>query len=196
MAPLVSRTIADVESARFNFEKPIAPVSIKAIREKALTPEDNTATSNRSVSTLPSFVRDDETSRFENLAATTTHWLIADAAGNIVCAMHSLSPHFDAGVIPPVTGVVMNESVSNCAYTDPDTKSVNFIAPGKRPRSTIASPSSFATARPFSPSAFPVRARIPAALLQVLLVHLTLDRPPAETIGDTRVHFAASLEKG
>lgn len=42
------------------------------------------------------------------LAAATTHFAVADAAGNIVCATQSLSLHFGAGVVPPGTGVVLN----------------------------------------------------------------------------------------
>jgi gamma-glutamyltranspeptidase/glutathione hydrolase len=41
----------------------------------------------------------------------------------------------------------------------------------------------------------PGAARIPTALLQVLLDRLTLRRSLAEAIGDTRVHFFASVRR-
>jgi gamma-glutamyltranspeptidase/glutathione hydrolase len=194
VAPLVSRGIADVESARFNFEKLVAPDSIKAIREKAFPPVAKAALNGVSApAAKAAFVRNEEPLYYEDPAAATTHWLVADAAGNIVCATQSLSLHFGAGVVPPGTGVVMNDSMSNFAYYD--TKSLNFIAAGKRPRSTIAPTLVMRGGKPVFALGIPGAARIPTAMLQVLLDRLTLDRPLAEAIGDTRVHFSAPLKK-
>lgn len=112
--------------------------------------------------------------------AATTHFLVADAAGNIVCATQSQSLHFGAGV-------VLNDSLSNFSFSEP--KSPNYVAPGRRPRSTIAPTIVFRSGRPVFAIGIPGAVRIPTALLQALLDRLTLDRPLAEAIGDTRVHF-------
>ena len=116
---------------------------------------------------------------------------VPDSAGNIVCATQSQSLHFGAGVVPPGTGVVMNDSMSNFAYTNPE--SVNYVAPGKRARSTISPSIVFRAGKPIFAIGIPGAARIPTAMLQALLDRLTLNRPLAEAIGDTRMHYVTPL---
>lgn len=126
---------------------------------------------------------------YESEQAATTHFVIVDAAGNIVCATQSLSVHFGAGVVPPGTGVVLNNSMSNFSYGDP--ANINYVAPGRRARSTIAPTLVLKEGRPLLALGLPGSSRIPTALAQVLLDRLTLQRPMAEAIGDTRFHFIA-----
>jgi gamma-glutamyltranspeptidase/glutathione hydrolase len=90
-------------------------------------------------------------------------------------------------VVPPGTGVVLNNSMSNFAYTEPG--GINYAAAGKRPRSTIAPTLVFRGHRPVLAIGIPGSVRIPTAMLQVLLDRLALDRPLADAIGDTRFHF-------
>ena len=181
--PLVQRGIGDAPEAVFNFEKLVAPDSIAAIRAKAraAVPPATKAT-----------WRDDSGASASAMAATT-HFLVADAAGNIVCATQSQSLHFGAGVVPPDTGVVLNNSMSNFNFTEPD--SINYVAAGKRPRSTIAPTIVFRAGRPCFAIGIPGAVRIPTAMLQALLDRLTLDRPLAEAIGDTRVHFNSNWRR-
>ena len=193
VAPLVSRGIADVESARLNFEKLVAPDTIKAIRERAFPLSAKTVVNAVFKPARLAFVRNEEPVAYEDPAAATTHWLVADAAGNIVCATQSQSLHFGAGVVPPGTGVVMNDSMSNFAYSDAE--SLNFIAPGKRPRSTISPTLVLRGGKPVLALGIPGAARIPTAMLQVLLDRLALNRPLAEAMSDTRVHFSAPSKR-
>ena len=174
--PLVQQGIADAPKARFNFEKLVAPDSIQALRAKA-----------RAAAPLPKIAQLDDSGLDESAMAATTHFLVADAAGNIVCATQSQSLHFGAGVVPPGTGVVLNDSMSNFAFTGPT--GINYVAPGKRPRSTVAPTIVFREGKPVFALGIPGAARIPTALLQALLDRLALNRPLAEAIGDTRVHF-------
>jgi len=181
--PLVQRGIGDAPEAYFNYEKMIAPDSIAAIRRRARA----------STVTVPAVAWQDDSGASESAMAATTHFLVADAAGNIVCATQSQSLHFGAGVVPPGTGVVLNDSMSNFAYTDP--RSINYVAPGKRPRSTIAPTIVLRSGRPILAIGIPGAARIPTALLQALLDRLAFDRPLREAIGDTRVHFELNWRK-
>ncbi|MBS0662627.1 MAG: gamma-glutamyltransferase [Verrucomicrobia bacterium] len=174
--PLVQRGIADVPEAAFNFEKLVAPDSIRAIRQKA-----------RLAAARPEPVGFDESGATASALAATTHFLVADADGNVVCATQSQSLHFGAGVVPPGTGVVLNDSMSNFSYTEPS--GVNYVAPGKRPRSTIAPVIVLRAGRPVIAIGIPGAARIPTAMLQALMDRLTLGRPLADAIGDTRIHF-------
>lgn len=175
--PLVQRGIADAPESVFNFEKMVAPDSIEAIRAKTRTHADP----------APKVAWLDDSGFSASAMAATTHFVVADAHGNIVCATQSQSLHFGAGVVPPGTGVVMNNSMSNFAYGGG--RSLNRVAPGKRPRSTIAPTLVFRDGRPVLAIGIPGSSRIPTALLQVLLDRLALNRPLAEAIGDTRVHF-------
>jgi gamma-glutamyltranspeptidase/glutathione hydrolase len=181
--PLVQRGIGDVPEAPFNFEKLVAPDSIAAIRAKVRAADAPI----KKVAWL------DDSGWSEDMAAATTHFLVADAAGNIVCATQSQSLHFGAGVVPPGTGVVLNDSMSNFAYSDP--KSVNYAAPGKRPRSTISPTIVFRSGKPVFALGIPGAARIPTAMLQTLLDRLALDRPLVEAIGDTRIHWDSNWRK-
>ncbi|MCB1105167.1 MAG: gamma-glutamyltransferase family protein [Cephaloticoccus sp.] len=177
--PLVQARIADVEEARFNFEKLVAPDSVAELREKARANVDPEAADEVAAFYDQSFTDD--------YAAATTHFAVADAQGNIVCATQSLSLHFGAGVVAPGTGVVLNNTMSNFAYSTPN--SVNAPAPGKRPRSTIAPTLVFRDGRPQFAIGIPGASRIPTAILQTMIDHLVLDRSLAESIGDTRLHF-------
>ncbi|MCX6945706.1 MAG: gamma-glutamyltransferase [Opitutales bacterium] len=114
----VQRGIADVPEARFNFEKLVAPDSLREIRARASAPA------------VPAAAGLEDSGASASAMAATTHFLVADAAGNLVCATQSQSLHFGAGVVPPGTGVVLNDSMSNFAFTEP--RSVNFVAPGTR----------------------------------------------------------------
>jgi gamma-glutamyltranspeptidase/glutathione hydrolase len=180
--PLVQRGIGDAPEARFNFEKIVAPDSIQAIRAKA-----------RATTPLPKVAWCDNSGSSASAMAATTHFLVADAAGNIVCVTQSQSLHFGAGVVPPGTGVVLNDSMSNFSFNEPT--SPNYVAPGKRARSTIAPTIVFRGGRPVFAIGIPGAARIPTALLQALLDRLALNRSFADAIGDTRVHFDRNWRK-
>jgi gamma-glutamyltranspeptidase / glutathione hydrolase len=93
--------------------------------------------------------------------------------------------------VPPGTGVVMNNSMSNFAFSD--RRNINYIAPGKRARSTISPTLVFRGDKPMLAIGLPGSSRIPTAMLQVLIDRLVLNRPLAEAIGDTRVHYVANF---
>lgn len=176
--PQIARTIGDAPESRFLFEKLIAPDSIAAIRARVFPPQPK-----RKVAAV------EELPWHESAMAATTHFIVVDGQGNIVCATQSQSLHFGAGVVPPGTGVVMNNSMSNFSFTD--AKSINYVAPGKRPRSTIAPTIVLRRGKPEFAIGIPGAARIPTALLQTLLDRLALNRSLADAIGDTRVHYSA-----
>jgi gamma-glutamyltranspeptidase/glutathione hydrolase len=175
--PRVQAAIADVPEAVFNFEKLVTPDSIAELRRLTAGP----------AAAEPKVAWYDASGWSESAAAATTHFAVADAQGNVVCATQSLSLHFGAGVVVPGTGIILNDSMSNFAYGR--THSVNQAAPGKRPRSTISPTLVFRDGRPVLAIGIPGSARIPTAMLQVLLDRLVFHRPLAEAIGDTRFHF-------
>lgn len=186
--PHIARTVGDAPESRFLFEKLLAPDSIADIRAKALAPAEAKDGKKKVAGGWG------EISPFyESEMAATTHFLVADAQGNIVCATQSQSLHFGAGVVPPGTGVVMNDSMSNFSFLD--LKSLNGLAPGRRSRSTIAPTIVLRGGKPVFAIGIPGSSRIPTALLQVLLDRLALNRPLAEAIGDTRVHYSSPYRR-
>ena len=186
VSPLIARTVGDAPQSRLLFEKLIAPDSIADIRAKAFGPPEAKKKVAMLDAELPPF--------YESPMAATTHFIVVDREGNIVCATQSQSLHFGAGVVPPGTGVVMNNSMSNFTFTE--RTSMNYIAPGRRPRSTIAPTIVLRGGKPDFAIGVPGASRIPTAVLQVMLDHLVFGRPLADAIGDTRVHFSAALRAG
>ncbi len=129
----------------------------------------------------------------EPLAAggSTTHFVVADSDGNVASVTQSLSHHFGAGVVAPGTGVLFNNSLKN--FATQDTGSVNFVAPGKRPRSTIAPTLAFRDGEPILALGVPGGQRIPTATLQVLLDVLAFGTDLADAIARPRVHLKRPL---
>ncbi len=183
--PMVAQLVGDAPAARANFDRLVSPESIRDIRAKAFSrtpPKDERTTWL------------DDGAWTESVMAATTHFIVADAAGNIVCATQSQSLHFGAGVVPPGTGVVLNDSMSNFTFTNSD--SINYAAPGKRARSTISPTIVLRGGKPVFAIGIPGAARIPTAMLQGLLDRLVFNRPLAEVIGDTRIHFTGTVRSG
>lgn len=185
--PAAYRVIGDAPESRFFFEKLVAPDAIGTLRAEArIAPP---AVRKVAVSEDPA-----RYSSFPIAVGATTHFIVVDSRGNVACATQSLSVHFGAGVVPPGTGVVLNNSMSNFEYGDP--KHVNALAPGRRPRSTISPTMVTRDGRPVLAIGIPGSARIPTSMLQVLLDRLVLGRPLTDAIGDTRFHFVIPWKPG
>lgn len=178
--PLVQAQIADSMDARNNFRQLISRRNIEALRLQLANPPPPPA--DPTAPTVTAIVDEPELA-----FASTTHFVVADAHGNVVSATQSLSHHFGAGVVAPGTGVVMNNSMSNFSFGE--AKSLNYVAPGKRPRSTIAPTIIFKDRHPFLALGLPGAGRIPTAMLHVLVDTLVFKRPLVDAIGDTRFHF-------
>lgn len=88
----------------------------------------------------------------------------------------------------------MNDSMSNfaCAETD----SPHLVAPGQRPRSTIAPTLVLEDGEHRVVIGLPIGARIPTVMLQVLQDRMTFGRVLTDAIGDTRVHFDPGWRQG
>ncbi len=130
----------------------------------------------------------------EDSNASTTHFLVVDAAGNIVTATQSLSLHFGSGHVAPGTGIVLNDSMSNFAYRG--TTSPNLVTAGQRPRSTICPTLIFGPDGTTIAMGLPGGSRIPTAMLQVVLDRLLWQRSLDAAIGDVRVHINPAWRNG
>jgi gamma-glutamyltranspeptidase/glutathione hydrolase len=123
----------------------------------------------------------------------TTHFVVVDKRGNVASVTQSLSHHFGSGVIAPGTGCVLNNSLKNFSFSDPD--AVNYVAGGKRPRSTIAPAIVLRNGRPVVALGLPGGGRIPTTISSILLDHLAFGRDLGEAIADSRFHLLRSWSK-
>ncbi len=121
----------------------------------------------------------------EALAAETTHFVVVDREGNVVSATQSQSNHFGSGIVPPGTGVVMNNSLSNFNRIP---NNPNEVAAGRRPRTTITPAVIVREGRLVAGIGLPGGSRIPSAMVQVTTDYLMFGRPLEEAIGAPRFH--------
>jgi len=119
--------------------------------------------------------------------AETTHFIVMDKVGNIVCATQSLSLHWGAAVVATGTGILLNDSLSNFGFGTK--KYVNSAEPGKRPRSTMAPVIVMQKGKPVIALGSPASDRIPTGVYQVLsnLIDFTMD--PIAAIDQPRFHL-------
>lgn len=172
--PEVARAAGDAPDSRQRVDALLAPESIARMAEAARTARPR---AERSAVPAGAFMADD---------SCTTHLLIVDRHGNIACATQSLGYHFGAAVVAPGTGVLLNNALNNLAFASKG--SVNYVAPGRWPRSTIAPTLAFRDGRPVLAVGAPGGQRIPTAVLQVTLDVLDFGRPLDEAVFGARMH--------
>ncbi len=120
-------------------------------------------------------------------SASTTHLVVADAAGNLVSLTQSLSLHFGAAVVAPGTGFLLNDSLSNFSIHNPD--NVNHVAPGKRARSTISPIIATKGDRAVLTLGIPGGQRIPTTTTQLLWQFFDRGQSLPDTFAATRFHL-------
>ena len=124
---------------------------------------------------------------FESDGGETSHFIVVDEAGNIACVTQSLSLHFGAAVVPPGTGVLLNNDMSNFGYYR--ATSINYVAPGKKPRSTISPAIVFEQGKPVLALGAPGGQRIPSGVYQVLTGVLDYGQTLPQAIDSPRFHL-------
>jgi gamma-glutamyltranspeptidase/glutathione hydrolase len=129
-----------------------------------------------------------EAKPFESDGGETSHFIVVDKAGNIACITQSLSLHFGAAVVPPGTGILLNNDMSNFGYYTPT--SINYVAPGKKPRSTITPAIVFdKSGKPVVALGAPGGQRIPSGVYQVLTGFLDYKQALPEAVDSPRFHL-------
>lgn len=171
--PLVSSNFGDTPDRAERIAKVFSKQSLDDLSKKVLA------------ATVPSTPAGAEDNTPES--AETTHFLIMDKAGNIVCATQSLSLHWGAAVVAPGTGILLNDSLSNFGFGTK--KYVNSAEPGKRPRSTMAPVIITEKGKPVIAIGSPASDRIPTGVYQVLSNMIDFGMDPAAAIDQPRFHL-------
>lgn len=100
----------------------------------------------------------------------TTHFSVADADGNAVSNTYTLSASYGAHVVPPGTGILLNNSLGNFAWGSKDVaRQANWPAPGKRLGSTITPLIVFKDDKPWLVTGTPGGGYIIATMAQLLV---------------------------
>ena len=110
------------------------------------------------------FVPVDDESASTSPETDTTHIVTVDPTGTMVSTTNTLSNFFGSGL--PISGFFMNDQLKNFSR---DPESVNYPAPGKRPRSFITPTIVASDDQPVLGLGSPGGRRIPTITAQVLL---------------------------
>jgi len=170
--PLVASNFADTPDREERIAKVFSRENLADLAKKVLA------------ATVPATV---ETEAATPESAETTHFIVIDQAGNIVCATQSLSLHWGAAVVAPGTGILLNNSLSNFGFGP--RKYVNSAEPGKRPRSTMAPVIVTEKGKAILALGSPASERIPTGVYQVLSNMIDFGLDPVVAIDQPRFHL-------
>jgi len=173
--------LGDRPASRESWQKLLGAERVAALRKQALKPVAEAATT----AALGRGEADEQADGFEAMAAETTHFVVIDQAGNVVSATQSQSNHFGSGIVPPGTGVVLNNSLSNFNRISGNP---NEVGAGKRPRSTITPAVIVRDGKLVAALGLPGGSRIPSAMVQVTVDYLLYGRSLEDAIGAPRFH--------
>ena len=125
----------------------------------------------------------------------TTHYSVADSAGNAVSVTYTLNGLFGAAVMAPGTGYMLNDEMDDFTVK-PGVPNLfglvqgtaNAIAPGKRPLSSMSPTLVLRNGRVAMVVGSPGGSRIITITLEVLLNVIDYGMEPQEAVNATRIH--------
>lgn len=125
----------------------------------------------------------------------TTHYATIDRAGNAVSVTYTINGAFGAVVMPPGTGVLLNDEMDDFTI-QPDRPNLwglvqgraNVIAPGKRPLSSMAPTIVLRDGQVVLVLGSPGGGRIITITLETALNIIDYGMPPQEAVDAPRVH--------
>ncbi|MBC8108708.1 MAG: gamma-glutamyltransferase family protein [Anaerolineae bacterium] len=186
--PDVTRSAADAPDSLDRVAKILDPENLKELAKRA-----GSADPKKGALSINWPDRFDDLVMDDSAQASTTHLIIIDRTGNIVCATQSLGNHFGSGVVAPSTGVLLNNDMNNFAYATK--QSINYVAGGKWPRSTMSPTIVLKNGKPYLVIGSPGGQRIPVGVLQVTLDVLQFNRPLQEAVNGPRFHLRRNASR-
>ena len=125
----------------------------------------------------------------------TTHYSVADSAGNVVSNTYTLNFSFGSHITIPGTGILMNNEMDDFAARPgfPNAYGLvqgekNSVAPGRRPLSSMTPTLIFRDGEPWLATGSPGGSLIITAVMQTVLNAMTFDMNIAEAAAAPRVH--------
>lgn len=125
----------------------------------------------------------------------TTHFSVADTAGNVVANTYTLNFSFGSHIVVPGTGMLLNNEMADF-MSKPGTPNAfgliesqaNEVAAGKRPLSSMSPTLVFKDGRPWLATGSPGGSLIISTVMQTILNAMTFDMNIAAAAGSARVH--------
>ena len=117
---------------------------------------------------------------------STTHFTVVDDKDNVVCHTQTLGMAWGSAVVPPGTGIVLNNHTN---WMDPRPGCGNSLGAGRRPMAGYAPTLAFAGEKLRLAIGSPGSYRIPTAVAQVLLNLLYREMPLEEAVKAPRMHL-------
>ncbi len=125
----------------------------------------------------------------------TTHFSVADAAGNAVAVTYTLNTNFGSGIVADGTGILLNNEMDDF-FAKPGVANVygltggeaNAIQPGKRPLSSMTPTIVLRDGRPWLVTGSPGGARIITTVLETVVDAIDFGMNPAEAAAQPRFH--------
>ncbi len=118
-------------------------------------------------------------------SASTTHFSIVDAQGNMVAVTKTVDATFASGLVAEGTGILLNDTLFDFS-TDPD--SPNVIEGGKRPLSSMSPTLVLKDGQPFLALGAPGSTRIITGVAQVISKVIDHGMDIQEAIDAVRMH--------
>ncbi len=128
-------------------------------------------------------------------SSQTTHFSVADAAGNAVAVTYTLNTNFGSGIVAAGTGILLNNEMDDFS-AKPGVANVygltggeaNAIQPGKRPLSSMTPTLVLRDGRPWLVTGSPGGARIITTVLETVVDAIDFGMNPAEAAAQPRFH--------
>jgi gamma-glutamyltranspeptidase/glutathione hydrolase len=120
----------------------------------------------------------------------TTHFTIADSAGNVASLTTSLGDNFGSGFLVPGLGFFLNNAMADFTTAGP-----NALDPLKRPASSLCPVIVLRDAKPFLALGSRGGPAIPTTILQVLLNVVAYGKSLQEAVAAPRYHHQAVPEE-
>ncbi len=125
----------------------------------------------------------------------TTHFSVADAAGNAVAVTYTLNTNFGSGIVAAGTGILLNNEMDDFS-AKPGVANVygligaeaNAIQPGKRPLSSMTPTIVLRDGQPWLVTGSPGGARIITTVLETVVDAIDFGMNPAEAAAQPRFH--------
>jgi len=132
---------------------------------------------------------------FNEESPDTTHYTVADAAGNLVSNTYTLNFSYGSHITVPGTGILLNNEMADFA-AKPGTPNAfrlvqgeaNKIEPGKRPLSSMTPTLVFRDGKPWLATGSPGGSLIITAVLQTLLNAMEFEMNIAASASAARIH--------
>ena len=125
----------------------------------------------------------------------TTHFSVADAAGNIVSNTYTLNLNFGSGITTPGTGVLLNNEMNDFAVRPGFANfygliqgEANAIGPERRPLSSMTPTIVFKNGKPWLVTGSPGGSTIITVVVQIILNATVFDMNVASATAAPRVH--------